>query len=179
MRSGLVRITVTMWFKSVFSNSSGATILSSPISLRNLWALCFKMAGPYVSGKNQNSGQVTPARIAPIQNPQFHETTETKPETRGPRIGPNVVAAYHTISFPSNTSLHPTHTMKIAILLPLLTGSCQISAQMPPTTLIAQLPPIPTNSLNTTSAAKFGASADAIEKIVRMAKEYTIVPLRP
>jgi hypothetical protein len=72
-----------------------------------------------------------------------------------------------------------THTMKIAILLPLLIGSCQMSAQMPPTTLIAQLPPIPTNSLNTTKAAKFGASADAIEKIVRMAKEYTIVPLRP
>jgi hypothetical protein len=70
-------------------------------------------------------------------------------------------------------------TMKMAILLPLATGSCQISAQMPPTTLIAQLPPIPTNNLKTTSAPKFGATADAIEKIVRMANEYTIVPLRP
>jgi hypothetical protein len=69
--------------------------------------------------------------------------------------------------------------MNIAMLLPLFTGSCHISAQIPPTTLIAQLPPIPTNSRNTTSAAKLGATADAMENIVRMANEYTIVPLRP
>lgn len=74
--SGLVRITVTMWFKSVFSNSIGATMLSSPVSLRNFCARCFKMTGPYVSGKKMNSGQVTPARIAPTQKPQAHETTE-------------------------------------------------------------------------------------------------------
>jgi hypothetical protein len=70
-------------------------------------------------------------------------------------------------------------TIKTAILLPLATGSCQTSAHIPPTTLIAQLPPIPVNNLKTTSAAKFGATAEAIEKMVKMAKEYTIVPLRP
>jgi hypothetical protein len=52
------------------------------------------------------SGQVTPARIAPTQKPQAHETTEMNPEIGGPRIGPNVVAA-----------------MKIAMLLPRLFGS--------------------------------------------------------
>jgi hypothetical protein len=69
--------------------------------------------------------------------------------------------------------------MKIAILLPLATGSCHTSAQIPPTTEIAQLPPIPTNNLNTTSAPKFGATAEAIEKTVRIANEYTIVPFLP
>jgi hypothetical protein len=151
-----------MWFKSVFSSSSGATMLSSPVSLRSLCARRFKIVGPYVSGKNQKSGHVAPAKIAPIQKAQFQLTTEIKPDTGGPRIGPNVVAA-----------------MKIAILLPLFTGSCHTSAQIPPTTLIAQLPPIPANNLNTTSAAKFGATADAIEKMVNSAKEYTTVPLRP
>lgn len=50
---------------------------------------------------------------------------------------------------------------------------------MPPTTLIAQLPPTPTSSRNTTKAAKFGATADAIEKMVKIAKEITIVPFLP
>jgi hypothetical protein len=104
-----------------------------------------------------------------------------KPETGGPRIGPKVVAAYTSRhQRPWSFQVIPrAHTMKIAILLPLLTGSCQTSAQIPPTTLIAQLPPMPTNNLKTTNAAKFGASADAMEKMVRIANEYTIVPLRP
>jgi hypothetical protein len=114
--------------------------------------------------------------MAPIQNAQFQLRTEIKPDTGGPRIGPNVVAAYTQSSTPILVfSSLPTstirHTMKIAILLPLLIGSCQTSAHIPPTTLIAQLPPMPTNSLKTTNAAKFGASADATEKIVRMANE--------
>ena len=50
---------------------------------------------------------------------------------------------------------------------------------MPPTTLIAQLPPTPTNNLKMTSEAKFGERAEAIEKIVKKAKEITMVPLRP
>lgn len=69
--------------------------------------------------------------------------------------------------------------MKSAILLPLLIGSCQISAHIPPTTLIAQLPPMPTNNLNTTSAPKFGATADAIEKMVSIANAQIMTPLRP
>jgi hypothetical protein len=54
-----------------------------------------------------------------------------------------------------------------------------MSAQIPPTTLIAQLPPTPTSNLKMTKAAKFGATADAMEKIVRMANEITIVPFLP
>jgi hypothetical protein len=96
IRNGLDNTTVTMWFRSVFSSSSGATILSSPVSFLSLCALRFNIIGPYVSGKNQNNGHVTPARIAPIQNAQFHETTEMKPDTGGPRMGPKVVAAWHS-----------------------------------------------------------------------------------
>jgi hypothetical protein len=42
---------------------------------------------------------------------------------------------------------------------------------MPPTTLMAQLPPTPTNNRKTTRAAKFGATADVMEKMVNTAKE--------
>jgi hypothetical protein len=69
-------------------------MLSSPVSLRRRWARLFKMVGPYVSGMKMKSGHVTPARMAPIQKLQLQETTEMKPATRGPRIGPNVVAAF-------------------------------------------------------------------------------------
>ena len=106
MRNGRVRITVTIWLKSVFSSSMGAMMLSSPVSLRNLCARCFKITGPYVSGRKMKSGQVTPARMAPTQKPQAHETTEMYPEMGGPRMGPKVVAA-----------------IKPAILRPLLFGS--------------------------------------------------------
>jgi hypothetical protein len=40
------------------------------------------------------SGHVAPAKMAPTQKGQLHENTETKPDTRGPRIGPMVVAAW-------------------------------------------------------------------------------------
>lgn len=93
MRIGLVRMTVTMWLKSVCSNSIGATKRSSPVSLRSLRARCFRITGPYVSGRKTNSGHVAPARIAPTQNPHAHDTTEIYPAMGGPRIGPNVVAA--------------------------------------------------------------------------------------
>jgi hypothetical protein len=36
MRSGLVKTTVATWLKSVFSSSIGATMVSSPVSLRSL-----------------------------------------------------------------------------------------------------------------------------------------------
>ncbi len=69
--------------------------------------------------------------------------------------------------------------MKNAMLLPLLMGLLYMSAQIPPTTLIAALPPIPTNNLKMTSAAKFGARAEATENTVSMKKAYIITPLRP
>jgi hypothetical protein len=69
-------------------------MLSSPVSFRSALALRFKIVGPYVSGKKKNSGHVAPAKIAPIQKAQFHERTEMKPETGGPRMGPKVVAAW-------------------------------------------------------------------------------------
>lgn len=69
--------------------------------------------------------------------------------------------------------------MKIAMLRPLLTGSWYTSAQMPPTTLIAHEPPTPTNKRKITRAAKFGATAEAIEKTVNSAKEAIMVHLRP
>jgi len=151
-----------MWLKSVFSNSMGAMILSSPVSFRSFCARCFSMTGPYVSGKKINSGQVTPASIAPTQKPQAQLTTDMYPEIGGPRIGPKVVAA-----------------MKPAMLRPRLLGSWYMSAHMPPTTLIAQLPPMPTRRRKITSAAKFGETAEVIEKIVKMAKDIIITSLRP
>lgn len=54
-----------------------------------------------------------------------------------------------------------------------------MSAQIPPTTLIAQLPPIPTSNLKMTSAAKFGDTAEVIEKMVNMAKEIIMTSFRP
>jgi hypothetical protein len=65
----------------------------SPVSLRRRRARCFRIVGPYVSGKKMKSGHVAPAKMAPTQKGQLHENTETKPDTRGPRIGPMVVAA--------------------------------------------------------------------------------------
>jgi hypothetical protein len=106
----------------------------------------------------------------PTQNAQFQLTTDINPDTTGPRMGPKVVAAYALISLQSQVTWASSSTMKTAILLPRAIGSCQISAQ---------IPPIPTRSLNTTSAAKFGATALAIEKIVKRANEYTMMPLRP
>jgi len=55
------------------------------------------MTGAYVSGKKTKSGHEAPASITPIQNVQFHETTDIKPDTGGPRIGPKVVAAYSKV----------------------------------------------------------------------------------
>lgn len=94
IRIGLVKTTVTIWLRSVFSSSIGATMLSSPVSFRNRWARCLRMMGPYVSGKKRIIGDDAPAMMAPIQNAQLHDTVEMKPETRGPRTGPNIVAAY-------------------------------------------------------------------------------------
>lgn len=54
-----------------------------------------------------------------------------------------------------------------------------MSAHMPPTTLIAQLPPMPTRSLNITRAAKFGETAEVMEKIVKMANDIIMTSLRP
>lgn len=51
IRSGRDSTTVTMWLRSVFSSSSGAMMLSSPVSLRSLFARRFRIVGPYVSGK--------------------------------------------------------------------------------------------------------------------------------
>jgi hypothetical protein len=121
-----------------------------------------RMTGAYVSGKNINKGHDAPAKMHPTQNVQFQLTTDMKPDTGGPRMGPNVVAA-----------------MNIAILLPLDLGSWYISAHMPPTTLIAAEPPIPTNKRNITSAAKLGETAEHIEKIVNIINAIIIVHFRP
>jgi hypothetical protein len=97
-------------------------------------------------------------------------------------MGPNVVAAWDQLSditSESCTAKGGPHTMKRAILRPRLLGSCQTSAQIPPTTLIAQLPPMPTRSLKMRRAAKFGATAEAMEKMLRIAKEMITIHLRP
>lgn len=93
MRSGRESTTVTMWPRSVFSSSIGATMVASPVSFLSFCARCLRITGPYVSGKKKNSGHDAPANRAPTQNAQLHETTEMNPLMGGPRIGPNVVAA--------------------------------------------------------------------------------------
>jgi hypothetical protein len=107
-------------------------------------------------------GHDAPAKMHPTQNVQFQLTTDIKPDTGGPRMGPNVVAA-----------------MNIAIDLPLDLGSWYISAHMPPTTLIAAEPPMPTSNRNITSAAKLGETAEQIENMVNIAKAIIIVHFRP
>lgn len=137
-------------------------MLKSPVSFLSLCARCFKITGAYVSGKARRSGQLAPAMIAPIQKVQLQDTWLMKPEIGGPMIGPNVVAA-----------------MKYAIDRPRACGSWYTSAQMPPTTANAQDPPTPTSQRKTTSAAKLGDNADAMENIVSMAKDIFIGVLRP
>jgi hypothetical protein len=76
--------------------------------------------------------------MAPIQKAQFQLTTDMKPDTRGPRIGPKVVAAcihlalvqcFFAFSSSFSFDLVDTDkretllTIKIAILLPRLPGS--------------------------------------------------------
>ena len=77
-------------------------------------------------------------------------------------MGPKVVAA-----------------MKPAMLLPLLFGSWYMSAHIPPTTLMAQLPPMPTRRRKMTRAAKLGETAEVMEKMVKMAKDIIMTILRP
>ena len=84
---------------------------SSPVSSLNRRARCFKMVGPYVSGKKKKSGHVTAAKITPIQKAQLQETTLMKPEMGGPRIGPKVVAActHHQHTHPSSSWTNTYH----------------------------------------------------------------------
>lgn len=52
----------------------GATMDSSPVSLRSFFACVFKIIGAYVSGKTRTRGQVAPAMMTPIQKVQLQET---------------------------------------------------------------------------------------------------------
>ena len=69
--------------------------------------------------------------------------------------------------------------MNMAIALPRATGSWYTSAQIPPTTEMAHDPPTPTNNRKITSAAKFGDTEDAIEKMEKTANEAIITHFRP
>lgn len=81
------------------------------------------MVGPYVSGKKKNRGQEAPAKMAPIQKAQLQDITEMNPDTTGPRIGPNVVAACEAVSGSKKGLSHGSIlTIKIAMLLPRLAG---------------------------------------------------------
>jgi hypothetical protein len=71
---------------------------SSPVCLRRRCARFFNIIGPYVSGKKNISGDVAPAKMAPTQKPQFQLITVMYPDIGGPRMGPNVVAAYADVS---------------------------------------------------------------------------------
>jgi hypothetical protein len=61
--------------------------------------------------------------MAPTQKPQFQLITVMYPEIGGPRMGPNVVAAYTTVNSITITTACREHTIKTAMLLPRLLGS--------------------------------------------------------
>ena len=85
-------MTVMVRLMLCFSSSAGATILLFPDSLRNFFALFFKIMGSYDSGMNIISGNVTPAKMSATQNAHLQLTTEMNPLMAGPTIGPRVVA---------------------------------------------------------------------------------------
>jgi hypothetical protein len=69
--------------------------------------------------------------------------------------------------------------MNIAIARPLVTGSSYISAYTPPVTEIGLLALMPVNILKTKSAAKFGARAHAMVRIVKRKKVEIMIGFLP
>jgi hypothetical protein len=69
--------------------------------------------------------------------------------------------------------------IKTAIDRPLVTGSLWISAYIPPTTAIGLLAFMPVTNLKINRAGKFGATAQAMVKIVKPPNVESIITFRP
>jgi hypothetical protein len=108
------------------------------------------------------NGMVTPASMRSIQNGHLQLMGAVKPEIRGPRTGPKVVAA-----------------IKHAIATPRLRGSAKISAYSPPTTATGADAKTPHMNRNIKNAVQLGARAVAMVKMVYSKKATRNTIFRP